>query len=186
MTNDANLDDKALIARIRQNDQQAFTMLYERHWKRLFSAAYKILPDEEAARDIVQDIFISLWERRQETVIDFPLTYLMQATKFGVFKTIRSLSRQHAFYTRLAQISTDIFLENPLLFKDLSHLVDSVIRELPEKQRQAFLYSREHDMTYSEIAQEMNISVKMVEKYISKTLHVLRLKLQNFFFLFFL
>jgi RNA polymerase sigma-70 factor (family 1) len=186
MTNDALQYDQCLIARLRQDDQQAFAALYERHWKKLFSTAYNILRDEEAARDIVQDIFVSLWERRHDTTIEYPLSYLLQATKFGVFKSIRTLSRRNAFYDRLARVSTDIILENPMLFKDLSHLVNGIIRQLPEKQRQAFLYSREAGMSYSDIAREMNISVKMVEKYISRTLHVLRLKLHNFFFTIFL
>lgn len=186
MTNDALQDDKALISCMRQDDQHAFATLYERHWKTLFSIVYRILPDEETARDIVQDIFVSLWEHRHDTAIEHPLAYLVQAARFGVFKALRSLSRRHAFYARLTLISTDIILENPMMFKDMHHIVDKVIQQLPEKQKQAFLYSRQKDMTYHEIAKEMNISVKMVEKHISKTLHVLRLKLQNFIFLFFL
>lgn len=169
--------DRELVRLMQHDDAAAFTELYNRHWKSLYYTALSILRQEEVCRDIVQEVFVSVWQRRADVDIEFPKTYLQQATRFQVFKAIHADKASREFYGRLAEVSADIILENPLLYKELEHLVKDILDSLPEDARRAFLMSREEKLTYSEIAVRMDISVKTVEKKMSQTLRVLRKRL---------
>jgi hypothetical protein len=77
-----NYQDQELVALLQQDDARAFTELYNRHWKSLYYTAVSILQNQEASRDIVQDVFTSPWQRRGEVGIEYPKTYLQQVTRF--------------------------------------------------------------------------------------------------------
>lgn len=181
-----NYQDQELVALLQHDDANAFTELYNRHWKSLYYTALSILQNQEASRDIVQDVFTSLWQRRGETEIEFPRTYLQQATRFQVFKAIHAGKATKAFYERLAGVSADMIIENPLLYKELEHLVRDLLDALPEDARTAFLLNRDERLTYAQIAEKMNISVKTVEKKMSQTLRHLRKGLSEAFLLLFM
>lgn len=170
----AVFEDKELVALMKKDDAGAFTELYNRHWKSLYYTAVSILQNSETCKDIVQEVFLSVWNRRGETDIEFPKTYLHQATRFQVFKAIHADKAGKDFYKRLADVSADMILENPLLYKELEHLVRDLLESLPDDARQAFLMSREEKLTYPQIAAKMDISVKTVEKKMSQTLRHLR------------
>ncbi|HEV8081559.1 MAG TPA: RNA polymerase sigma-70 factor [Chitinophagaceae bacterium] len=176
-------NDKELFDLLRTEDVTAFTEIYNRYWKKLYVTANAILNDDEAARDIIQNVFISLWERRQSAEIEFPAAYLQQATRFQVFKAIRASKADASFYRRLTDVSATIIFEKPLLFKELLQLLHKILEELPEDQRRAFLLNRNDGLSYREIAAEMNISTKTVEKKISNTLKSLRIGFNEAFVL---
>lgn len=176
-------NDKELFDLLRTEDVTAFTEIYNRYWKKLYVTANAILNDDEAARDIIQNVFISLWERRQSAEIEFPAAYLQQATRFQVFKAIRASKADASFYRRLTDVSATIIFEKPLLFKELLQLLHKILEELPEDQSRAFLLNRNDGLSYREIAAEMNISTKTVEKKISNTLKSLRIGFNEAFVL---
>ncbi len=166
--------DAELLSLMQNDDEGAFTEIYERYWQALLRTAYHILQDKEAARDTVQQVFISLWQRRAETNIKYLSAYLRQATRFAVFKAIREQRHSKDFYERLSQMTVDIVTDDPLLFKEQQQLLNNLIDSLPEDCRQAFLLSREENMTYRQIATLLGISPKTVEKRISRSLQYLR------------
>jgi RNA polymerase sigma-70 factor (family 1) len=178
--------DNELAQLLQQDDAGAFTELYNRHWKSLYYTAMSILQNSEASRDIVQDVFTSLWQRRGEVSIEYPKTYLQQATRFQVFKAIHAGKASKEFYQRLASVSADMIMDNPLVYKELEHLVRDLLEALPEDARTAFLLNRDEKLTYAEIAQKMDISVKTVEKKMSQTLRHLRKGLREALILLFM
>jgi RNA polymerase sigma-70 factor (family 1) len=178
--------DKELVTLMQQDDAAAFTELYNRHWKSIYYTATAILQDAELCRDIVQEVFTSLWQRRGQVNIEFPKTYLQQATRFQVFKAIHADKANREFYQRLASVSADMVMDNPLVYKELEHLVRDLLETLPEDARTAFLLNRDQNLTYAEIAVKMDISVKTVEKKMSQTLRHLRKGLREAFLLFFM
>ena len=81
------LDDKELIVLLQKNDRNAFTEIYNRYWKKLFSVAANKIKDLPEAEEIVQDIFVSIWNRRDNlTVIDTLSSYLAVSVKYRVIK----------------------------------------------------------------------------------------------------
>lgn len=168
------LSDPELTRLMKLDDRAAFTELYERYWKALFKTAHNIIQDEAAAQDVVQEVFISLWNRRAEAEIGRIKPYLQQATRFAVLKAIRAQKTDAQFYERLRESTTELVIEEPLLFKEQQALLKKLVSELPDDCREAFLLSREEQLTYKQIAAHLQISEKTVEKRMSKALKYLR------------
>lgn len=173
------LDDTDLLALLPKNDEDAFAEIYHRYWKPLFYTAYGIIRDKEIGQDIVQEVFVDLWQRKREVTIQNLKAYLQQATRFQTLKAIRNQKANDEFYTRLAKATADIVYENPLLFKEQETLLRQVLDGLPEDCRYIFRLSREEQMTYKQIAARLEISEKTVEKKMSICLKHIREYLQK-------
>lgn len=166
--------DSDLVTMLRAGDQTAFNEIYNRYWKPLYHSAYKILQDEDGASDALQEIFTSLWQRRNAVEITSLKAYLHQAARFTVLKAIRAQKTDQQFYKRLAEVTTEIFTENPLVFKEQQHLIQHLLERLPEDCKEIFLMSREENLTYKQIAEILQISEKTVEKKMTKSLKMIR------------
>lgn len=171
--------DEYLLRLLRKNDATAFTEIYNRYWKVLYNSAHNILQVQDAAEDAVQEVFISLWKRRDVVQIESLKSYLFQAVRFQALKVIRSDKADADFYKRLSIASKQILTEDPLFLKELQAIIPKIIQSLPEDQQAIFAMSREQKMTYKEIAKEKNISIKTVEKKISQALSHIRLNLDD-------
>ena len=174
MTEKLVLNDPELTELLKNGDQEAFTVIYNTYWNALFRTAYRILNDRSAAEDIVQNVFVSLWNRRNEATILNLKAYLQQATRYCVYQAIRSKKHDDSFYERLALVTADIITDNPLLFKEQQELLQKIIDSLPEDCKTTFRLSREENMSYKQIAALLNISEKTVEKRMSKSLKHIR------------
>nr|WP_295873178.1 RNA polymerase sigma-70 factor [uncultured Chitinophaga sp.] len=166
--------DDQLWRQITLDDQDAFATVYHRYWKVLYLRARNMLSDSDLAQDIVQEVFISLWHRRQEVEILHLKAYLFQAVRFQELKALRNLKSDTNFYERLAHISKDLLQHEPMAFKELDSVLQRVVATIPEDQRTIFSMSRDEGLTYREIADRMEISVKTVEKKISQALRTIR------------
>jgi RNA polymerase sigma-70 factor (family 1) len=171
--------DSELLRMLSQNDELAFAEIYNRYWKYLYSSAHNILQVKEAAQDAVQEVFISLWKRRTDIQIDALQPYLHQAVRFQVFKAIRAEKTDQDFFNRLALITRDILFEDPVLFKELETLYQQLIHALPPDEQEIFRLHRDSGLTYKQIAEQKNISVKTVEKKMSRSLRELRFGLDD-------
>lgn len=163
-----------LISRLKCGDELAFNEIYTGYWKQLYYTAFTILQDEEGALDAVQEVFVSLWQRKYELNIITLKAYLHQSVRFTVLKAIRAQKTDQEFYKRLAKITTEIIIEQPLLFKEQQQLIRGLIDRLPADCKTIFLMSREEEMTYKQIAGKLEISEKTVEKKMSKSLKLIR------------
>ena len=143
-------------------------------WPMLVNAAYKRLDSREKAEDIVQNIFIDIYQRRSTLQITISVkAYLNQALKFKVLNEYRSSFisskyRRHLFLNSICK--TD--LANPLEAKELEIKINKIFSGLPEKCRKVFLLSRSENLSNSQIAASLNITISTVEKHISKALKV--------------
>lgn len=166
--------DDQLLKQLYESDERAFAEIYNRYWKPLYTSAHNILQVKEAAQDVVQEVFISLWKRREAIQVDVLQSYLHQAVRFQVFKAIRAEKTDQQFFSRLARISKDILIEDPVLFKELESLYQQLILSLPPDEQEIFLLHRDGGYTYKQIAEQKNISVKTVEKKMSHALREMR------------
>ena len=171
--------DEYLVGELGNNNESAFTEIYNRYWKPLYNTAYSIIQVQDSAQDAVQTVFISLWRRRNEAVINSLGAYLHQATRFQVLKAIRAEKADKDFQHRLINVSKQILTEDPMLFKELQELFRAVIKTLTPDEQEFFLLNREQGLTYKEIAAEKNISVKTVEKKMSSALKKIRNKFDD-------
>lgn len=171
--------DTELLRMLSQHDEFAFAEIYNRYWKLLYTSAHNILQVKAAAQDAVQEVFISLWKRRADIQVEALQPYLHQAVRFQVFKAIRAEKTDQQFFNRLALITRDILFEDPVLFKELETLYQQLILALPPDEQEIFRLHRDSGLTYKQIAEQKNISVKTVEKKMSRSLRELRFGLDD-------
>ena len=157
--------------------------IFNTYYNPLCNYAAKIVKDNDTAEDIVQSLFIQLWENDKLTSIEHPDRFLLRSTKF---KCIDYLRKQKQF----SEISLD---DNNLDFQnsgvidldesDIEPLLHFFASKLPPKTREVFLLSRTSNLTYAQIAEEKGIAIKTVEAHMSKALKTMRflLKEHDFF-----
>ena len=181
MRRHSTYSDEQLLELLAASDELAFAEIYNRYWKPLYTTAHNILQLKEAAQDAVQEVFVSLWKRRGDVQIDTLPPYLFQAIRFQVFKAIRAEKTDLAFFNRLSLITKDFLTEDPLLFKELELLYQHLIKALPKDEQEIYTLHRDGGLTYKQIAEEKNISIKTVEKKMSRALKQIRFGIDDAF-----
>lgn len=171
--------DHELLQLIAHNDENAFAEIYRRYSSDMFLAAYNILHHRAGAEDAVQEIFISLWKRRAGLNVRTLKSYLEQSARYYVLRIYQQEKRDDQFYKRLAQVTSDILNEDPVLFRNIQQTLQEIIRSLPADQQTIYQLNRDHNMTYTDIANHLDISVKTVEKKMSKALKFLRPRMDD-------
>jgi len=170
-----HLGDKELFQLVKQNNFKAFGELYKRHWLPLVNAAHKRLDYREKAEDIVQNIFIDLYQRRCSIELTISLkAYLNQALKFKILNEYRAELIRLKYQERLFLSISKNDLAMELEAKELNIKIQKVVNGLPEKCRQVFNLSRKENLSNRDISLGLNISVSTVEKHISKALKTLK------------
>lgn len=174
MTSCDILSDTELAVLLKQADKNAYTEIYNRYWKKMLLLAWNHCKDKAQAEDIVHEVFIALWNRRTEVLIENIPAFLTTAIKFNIFKHYQKL-----------QLRKQLALQN-YDFKETSHdearldalflkeYVDGIVEQLPEKCRLTFKYSREEGLSNAQIAKKMNISEKGVEANLTRALKTIK------------
>ena len=173
------LSDEQLVLLLKDDNRIAFSTLYDRYWEGMYRAAYALLRDEDAAKDIVQDIFLDLWKKRQTLQIVFFTGYIFQSVKYQVAQQLRkaALSAEHAAYIDATPMINTT--EELLAYKELDTLLQNSLDTLPEKCRKVFYLSRFEHLSNIEIAERLNLSTRTVEWHISNALKHLRHTLEH-------
>jgi len=152
--------------------------------------AYKFTGDLQVSQDIVQDAFLKLWEISPSlNAFEVPRAYLFQSIKNSCLNHIRHIKIRHSvegkLTSHLMEAEKNLFLcsDDPLqslLEQDIQRKIDEIVQLMPEKCQEVFLMSRNDMLKNREIAEKMGVSVKMVEKQISKALIILRTNLSDY------
>ncbi|KAA5542979.1 RNA polymerase sigma-70 factor [Adhaeribacter rhizoryzae] len=180
-TDDVQLwPDEKLLVLMQSDDQAAFEQIYNRYWSKLYLSAYNIVRDRQAAEDIVQDVLVSLWMRRNSLVVDSLNSYLYTAVRYQVFKIIRAGQMREAHSYVIENPAVVNVGESALMTADMDRLLEKGVTELPEKCRQIFLLSRKKHLSTKEIANWLGIAPKTVENQITIALNRLRTTLGDF------
>jgi RNA polymerase sigma-70 factor, ECF subfamily len=168
---DRQINNHHLIKLINKDDQLAFETLFKANYQRLVMYARRFLNDQDAAQDIVQAVFVKLWERRTELVIANPLSYLMRAVHNRCINELK-VSHQHVPIDNAQPFFDD---DNEALPDEaLIQTVQNVIRQLPEQRQRIFRMSRFEGLKYREIAAVLGLSIKTVEAQMGKALQFMR------------
>ena len=176
------ITDKALSAALFRNDLKAFDTIYERYWKRLYLYAFKIFEDQLVCEDLVQEVFVDLWERGRYKKIEHLEGYLFRAVKFQVLNVIRDLKKTSDLEDVFAHLPEQLGADHLLEFEEVERIVRQSVGALPNKCKEVFQLSREANLPNSEIARQMNISVRTVEAHLYKALKSIKKNLDKIYF----
>lgn len=174
--------DNELLERIAQKDGRALSLIHARYYEKLCESAYKKVADEAIVEEIVQDVFLVLWDKAAQLDVNGDVkNYLFAILRNKVLYEFRSQItrlKSAALFEPLNEVfTTDA--SHLLQAKELERRLNAVIEELSPQSREAFKLSRYEQMSYKKIAAHMDISVATVEKHVSKALAVLRKELHE-------
>jgi RNA polymerase sigma-70 factor (ECF subfamily) len=176
----SSLSDFELITLLKADDEVAFKVLYDRYFSALYNHAYEKLHDRCLAQEAVQDVFVHIWQHRQQLYIQKSVgAFLFIATRNVVINQFKKqiIYQKHCdtFATKPQNTATN-FTDEWMNYKDLHNSYQSALQQLPEKCRKVFLLSRE-GYTYQEISTMLGISPNTVEQHIRRALQTMRLLL---------
>lgn len=179
------LTDNELFDLVSRNKEEAFTMLYERYWKRMLYKALLKLPSESDAEEVVQDTFIDLWNSRHRIQIKHTFhTYIASVVRYKIMAKMAANKKQT--YQDIEGIESKHILDHSteewISFNDLRDEIEAAVKTLPEKCQLVFRMSREEGMSHKEIAEELDLSSKSVEAHITRAIKTLRKKIGPFLF----
>lgn len=173
--------DDQLTTALAGGDRNAFSQVYARYWSPLYQLAYQKVRSREVAEELVQNLFVSLWEKRETAIIRELRPYLFTALRFSIINHIESdqvRERFVAYYESFMQQTTNQPADE-LALRDLTDAIERSLHTLPEQTQQVFRMSRFDCLTIPEIADKLNLSEKAIQYHLSKALRVVRENLHN-------
>lgn len=175
-----NYTDDELLQMMKQQDSKAFEAIYLRYEMPLLRYAIRMTGNKEEAADILQEIFVSLWNRREVIHFDYSLkAWLYQAVRFQSAKFIKRHQRKDELLQELVDLSSAVDVNNPLANleqQELAATLQATINNMPVKMKEVFVLSREEQLSHREISHKLNIAESTVKKQVQKALRFIREK----------
>ena len=176
--------DKELMQEIKADNMLAFDVLYKKYCKRVYKFGYSILKSPEESENLMQDVFLNLWENRHKVEKDSSIkSYVFTITYNSAISIIRKKARESEFIEYLKSMQ-EINEEEPvnieLEYNELTNKLDEIIKALPQRQKEVYLLHKVEGLKYKEIAERLNISENTIENHMSRALKIIREKLGNY------
>ena len=173
-----NKSNKELLLLLREGDRVAFYNIYERYCKRLYGFVLRYIKQEDDAEEIVQEVFIKLWEARNKIDIyssfdSFLFTIAYNST-MSLFRKRLKEKKYLEYLKSIQQIQSAPNAIEEIHFKELNANVQSLLDQLTPRQKEIFQMSREQGLAHEEIAKMLGISVNTVKKHMTNTLTFLK------------
>lgn len=167
------------------NEELAFELLFRRYYIRLCSFANKFLADSTESEEIVQEVFLSIWKRRDELKLDDKIRpYLFKSVQNLCFNFLEHQKVVNSYYSVIELVyrnqANDFNTYESVLYAEFQQRVDQSINSLPEQCRLIFNLSRQEGLKYAEIAGQLGISVKTVETQMTRALSRLKTELRDY------
>lgn len=159
----------------------AFGLIYQKFWPSLYNAAYKRLRDKDLCKDVVQNVFTDLWQRRTQVDIKNLAAYLHTAVRFQVYTISVKQPATTELFNALEEILISPFgSDENIINEELRRIVDSWIRALPEKRRKIFILHYYEELSTNDIAVRLNISQKTVQNQLNTATSYIRARFAHF------
>ncbi|MFC0512982.1 RNA polymerase sigma factor [Mucilaginibacter angelicae] len=180
MTLVKKISDRELIELFRQGDHDAYTEIYSRYSGVLYLHAYNKLRNREEVKDIIQELFTTLWINRESISLEINLAgYLYQAIQNRVLKLYAYKKVRSVYIDKIQEVheAGNQITDHLIRTKQLAEMIEQEVNTLPEKMREVFLLSRKNYMSHKMISQYLGIAETTVKAHIHHALKILRGKL---------
>lgn len=177
------LSETVLYKRMKEGDHTAFEIIFRSYYAGLVVFSNQFLQDRDAAEELVQGFFVTLWEKRRQINENAAVrSYLFTSIRNRSLNYLRHKSVEKDVLEKLEELASShpVFYENVYLRKELRIRILESIEALPPRAREVFIMSRNQGMSNDEIADKLQISKRTVEKHISQALKALRKNLVDY------
>lgn len=168
---------KEWFNRIAGGDESAFRMLFETYWDHLYTVSLLITKSEALSEDIVQDVFLKVWNKREElSGIEKPNGYLFIIARNQIYNVMKQAKRDIQYRKNILDWF-EIAHENPendLLYKESAQLLHQAVAQLSSHQQAVYKLTREQGLSYEEAANALNISTSTVRNHMVNSLKIIR------------
>lgn len=178
-----SFSDIELWALVKQDDATAFETLYSRHWEKCYSISYWHLMEQESAKDLVQELFVDLWDKRKQIHIMETLEgYLKAAVRNRIYNHIRSMGIKKRHYNTISQESKESGYSTEELNneRELRRLYQDEIGKLPPKMKEIFTLNKEKGFSISQIAEQLSLSEQTIKNQLGNALKKIRSGLEHY------
>ena len=176
-----------LIKKLREGDHHAYKFIFDHHYALMGAIAYEYVEDYYISQNIVEDVMMSIWEKREQLIISTSVkSYLLTSVHNKCIDYLRSRSREAEVFSLESEIgSSSCYIPDQEMFEqivssELEKKIEEIIQSMPEECKKVFLLSRYGNKSYAEIANELNISVNTVKYHIKKALSLFREELKDY------
>ena len=168
-------DDADLLTRLKNDDRSAFEVMYRRHWQQLYDFAFMKTHDANVAEEIIQDLFVTIWEKRTLLQIANLRSYLFTSVRNRVIDHYKE-----KVFAELDNIEPPQAPEYSFFLEELEATMRDSIARLPVKTQRIFLLNRFEGHTVREISAELNLPERTVEYHITQALRIMKTLLKEF------
>jgi RNA polymerase sigma-70 factor (ECF subfamily) len=180
--------DTILLNRMREGDSASFNALFDRYWEMLYATVFSVCSDREVCSEIVHDIFLNLWLKREKLQIESFKAYIVASARYHVYRHVKNARRKSLEYREDLEYSSRVSMNDGELnihYQDLEKSVDKELEELPRRCKEIFTLSRREQLSNDEIATRLDISKRTVENQLTHALRHLRLSMRHFLIIMF-
>lgn len=177
------LSEQEIVGAIREGNERVFEETFRKYYQSLCNYANSILKEMDEAEEVVQNLFLSIWEKRSDLEINISLkSYLYRAVHNHCLNRIKHLKVREEYQ----QYATNFYdasyesVSQTVMKNELEQKIEEAIKKLPEQCRLIFRMSRFEELKYHEIAEQLELSPKTVENQIGKALKILRVELAEY------
>lgn len=168
---------------VKADNMFAFDALFKKYCKRVYKFGFSILKSSEESEDLMQDVFLNLWENRHKVEKNTSVkSYIFTITYNSAISIIRKKSRESQFFEYVKSLPeiTEEPVSVTLEYNNLTDKLDEIINALPQRQKEVYKLHRLEGYKYCEIAEILNISVNTIENHMSRALKTIREKLGQY------
>lgn len=168
---------------IKADNMFAFDVLYKKYCKRLYKFGNNILKSNVDTENLIQDVFLNLWENRNKVEKDSSIkSYIFTITYNSAISIIRKKARESEYveYLKSLQEVNAEPVNVEVEYKELTNTLDEIVQALPMRQKEVYLLHKVKGLKYNEIAELLNISANTIENHMSRALKTIRRKLGNY------
>jgi|SRR6478736_168182 len=175
-------NEQDLIASLKQGDEGAYNYIFTHYWKSLYLQAFAKLQSREAAEEVVQELFVALWEKRNILLINNFPHYLRMALRNKCIDHIRKqiVKEKYWNYYKTFLPHEENSTQETISYNNLVEAMESGIARMPEKTKKIFVLSRLEGKSIADVAQLIRLSEKSVEYHLTKCLKTLKVHLKDF------
>jgi RNA polymerase sigma-70 factor (ECF subfamily) len=178
--------ERILLEKLKNDDQSAFTIIFTKYYQDLVQFSYSYTRNPDASEEIVEVVFLKLWENRKSLVIHNSLkSFLLKTVQNRSIDSLRHVNVTHKYASLVLEhpLLSENDTENYILHSELEANFNHAMEKIPAQYAEAFRMSRIESLNYHEIAQKLGVSVRTVEVRVSKALSLLRVELKDFLFI---